>query len=177
MALWCHRHCPSRMALIALLGILFLEGTSAILGQAPVSIDGHVFHAEGHSPCGDALIQAWPCGSTFTADLDGRFEASCPEGIDSVTVLAHGHAVVTVLVDGRDHLDIALESLAVSLQDAAVRVAVLSEQIDGHRFAIEIGQQVHRMPRAAQRKHQRASAAVNAQEECWPKGATVQLAH
>ena len=121
MALWCHRHCPSRMALIALLGILFLEGTSAVFGQAPVSIDGHVFHAEGHSPCGDALIQAWPCGSTFTADLDGRFEASCPEGIDSVTVLAHGHAVVTVLVDGRDHLDIALESLAVSLQDAAVR--------------------------------------------------------
>ena len=63
-----------------------------LLGQAPVTIDGHVFHAEGHSPCGDALIQAWPCGSTFTADLDGRFEASCPEGIDSVTVLA-GHAV------------------------------------------------------------------------------------
>ena len=78
--------------------------------------------------CGDALIQAWPCGSTFTADLDGRFEASCPEGIDSVTVLAHGHAVVTAVVDGRDHLDIALESLAVSLQDAAVR-AQTSEDV------------------------------------------------
>ena len=121
MPLCCDRSFPSRLALIILSGVLLLGGSAALLGQAPVTIDGHVFHAEGHSPCGDALIQAWPCGTTFTADLDGRFEASCPEGIDSVTVLAHGHAVVTALVDGRDHLDIALTSLAVSLQDAAVR--------------------------------------------------------
>lgn len=110
----------SLLAFSILSGALLLGGSAALLGQAPIAIDGHVFHAEGHFPCGDALIQAWPCGSTFTADLDGRFEASCPEGIDSVTVLAHGHAVVTALVDGRDHLDIALASLAVSLQDAAV---------------------------------------------------------
>ena len=115
------RSFPSCLALIILSGALLLGGLSALLGQAPVTIDGHVFHAEGHSPCGDALIQAWPCGSTFNADLDGRFEAFCPEGIDSVTVLAHGHAVVTVVVDDRDHLDIALESLAVSLRDAFVR--------------------------------------------------------
>lgn len=121
MPLWCDRFCLPRLALMALSGAQLLGCLSGLHGQAPVSIDGHVFHAEGHSPCGDALIQAWPCGSIFTADLDGRFEASCPEGIDSVTVLAHGHAVVTAIVDGRDHLDIALESLAVSLADAAVR--------------------------------------------------------
>lgn len=121
MPLWRDRFCPSRWMWMVLSGALLFEGPPALLGQTPVIIDGHVFHAEGHSPCGDALIQAWPCGSTFTADLDGRFEAFCPEGIDSVTVLAHGHAVVTALVDGRDHLDIALASLAVSLQDAAVR--------------------------------------------------------
>ena len=115
------RSFPSCLALIILSGALLLGGLSALLGQAPVTIDGHVFHAEGHSPCGDALIQAWPCGSTFTADLDGRVEAFCPEGIDSVTVLVHGHAVVTAVVDDRDHLDIALESLAVSLRDAFVR--------------------------------------------------------
>ena len=121
MPLWCDWIRLSSPVLIALLGALLFGGPSALLGQAPVSIDGHVFHAQGHSPCGDALIQAWPCGVTFTADSDGRFEASCPEGIDSLTVLAHGHAVVTAMVGGRDHVDIALESLAVSLEDAAVR--------------------------------------------------------
>ncbi|MGB0171118.1 MAG: hypothetical protein ACPF8Y_03975, partial [Flavobacteriales bacterium] len=42
---------PCCLAFI-LCGALLLGGRPALLGQVPITIDGHVFHAEGHSPCG-----------------------------------------------------------------------------------------------------------------------------
>ncbi len=124
-----------RMPCFLVLGIVLQGAGNVAVGQSPVSIHGHVFHAEGHTPCGDALIQAWPCGTTFTADLDGRFDAFCPEGIDSLTVLAHGHAVLTVPVGDRIHIDIALRSLAVALEDAAVRARSSEEMAESRSLA------------------------------------------
>ncbi len=144
---WFVNGCRPLVAACALLvGMCIPFG--AATAQSPTSIDGHVFHAEGHTPCGDALIQAWPCGTTFSADLDGRFEATCQQGIDSVTVLAHGHAVVTALVDGRTHIDIALESLAVALEDAAVN-ARSSDDLEEARSMEEAGDLMTTLDRAA----------------------------
>lgn len=96
-------------------------GSELLFAQAPHAVHGHVFHATGHTPCSHALIQAWPCGTVFSADLEGWFEAVCPEGLDSLTVAAHGFARVSVAVMKDSHLDIALSSLSVTLEDAAVR--------------------------------------------------------
>lgn len=88
--------------------------------QSTSEVHGHVFHEEGYAPCSDALIQAWPCGHSFPVSPEGRFDVNCPEGVDSLTVLAHGHRVVTVAVEGRTHIDVELASLAVSLEQAEV---------------------------------------------------------
>ena len=109
--------------------MLCMANTSVLFAQSPKSVDGHVFHAEDRTPCGDALIQAWPCGATFAAGTDGRFEASCPAGIDSLTVLAHGRAMETVeVVEGITHYDVDLWWLAITLEDAAVQ-AITSEEV------------------------------------------------
>lgn len=129
--------CPMRrrelgfgLVWLALLGGFSFQGGPAIFAQSPASIHGHVYHSEGHAPCGDAWIQAWPCGASFAAQPDGRFDAHCPQGIDSVTVMAHGHRVVTQAVHGRTHVDIELECLSVSLEDAEV-VDRSSEFVEG----------------------------------------------
>ena len=106
-----------------------MAGAVSLFAQSPKSVDGHVFHAEDRTPCGDALIQAWPCGATFAAGTDGRFVASCPGGIDSLTVLAHSRAKETVrVVDGTTHYDVDLWRLAITLEDAAVQ-ATTSEEV------------------------------------------------
>jgi iron complex outermembrane receptor protein len=117
---------------------LFLCMASAVslFAQSPKSVDGHVFHAEDRTPCGDALIQAWPCGTTFAAGTAGRFVASCPVGIDSLTVLAHGRAMQTVrVVEGTTHYDVDLWWLAITLEDAAVQATTSEEVAEAQEVA------------------------------------------
>ena len=105
-----------------------MASAAPLFAQAPKSVDGHVFHAEDRTPCGDALIQAWPCGATFAAGTDGRFVASCSVGIDSLTVLAHGREMETVqVVEGTTHHDVDLWWLAITLEDAAVQATTSEE--------------------------------------------------
>ena len=120
-------------ALCALCSILLMwmsTGNGVLFAQTPRAVHGHVFHAIGHSPCSQALIQAWPCGATFSADREGWFDAVCPEGIDSLTVAAHGFARVHVAVGDGSHLDIALSSLAVALEGAAVHAQSSEELVE-----------------------------------------------
>ncbi|RPG80746.1 MAG: hypothetical protein CBC74_004420 [Crocinitomicaceae bacterium TMED114] len=120
-----------------------------LFAQRPKTVDGHVFHAEDRTPCGDALIQAWPCGTTFTAGTDGRFVASCPVGIDSLTVLAHGRAMETVrVVAGTTHCDVDLWWLAITLEDAAVQ-ATTSEEVAEAREVADAGDLLTTLDRVA----------------------------
>ncbi len=106
---------------VGVLGIFLMLSPFSTLCQSLTSVHGHVFHADGFAPCNDALVQAWPCGAFFAVDDAGRFDATCPTGIDSLTVLAHGHRMATVVVDGKAHIDVALNSLAVDLSHAVVQ--------------------------------------------------------
>ena len=100
--------------------LLFCNGMMPVLGQTPVTVHGHVLHAPHFVPCSDAAVQAWPCGTLVFTDADGRFEAFCPGGVDSLTVMSHGHRVSGVAVNGRAHVDIELEALSVDLEHAEI---------------------------------------------------------
>lgn len=91
---------------------------------AQTSLHGHIYSAETRTPCGDAIIQAWPCGNTFSSDAKGAFNAECSSTIDSVTVNSYGFKTVTVQVDGKTHLDIALVPLSVDLSEITVSTLV-----------------------------------------------------
>lgn len=108
------------VGLYGLIGVFLVGLSPLILAQSSVEVHGHVFHAEGEAPCGDALVQAWPCGDAFPVNFQGRFDATCSEGIDSLTVFAHGHEVVTVEVAGRSYIDVSLHSISVELAYAEV---------------------------------------------------------
>ena len=107
-----------RWTWLSLLAFVFI--TNGAIGQSPTRVDGHVIHAQNHSSCGDALVWAWPCGSPFATNEDGWFDAFCPEGIDSLTVVAHGHPVATVFTLGRQHVDVSLAPWSVGLEAAFV---------------------------------------------------------
>ena len=83
-------------------------------------VSGHVYIAESHDPCSYALIQAWPCGTTFNTDSHGSFHAECDTELDSLTVVVHGFKTVTVYVNSRSHLDVAMHPLAVILSSTTV---------------------------------------------------------
>ena len=88
---------------------------------AQSSLHGHIYSAETRTPCGDAIIQAWPCGNTFSSNANGAFNADCSFSIDSVTVHSYGFKTVTVRVDGKSHLDIPLVPLTVEVSEITVR--------------------------------------------------------
>ena len=74
----------------------FVLTVSNLLAQ---KVSGHVYIAESQDPCSYALIQAWPCGTTFNADSHGAFHAECDTELDSLTVVFHGFKTVTVNVN------------------------------------------------------------------------------
>ena len=77
-------------------------------------VSGHVYIAESEEPCSYAIIQAWPCGTTFNADSHGAFSAKCETALDSLIVVFHGYSKVIVKVNGRSHLDVAMHPLSVT---------------------------------------------------------------
>ena len=48
-------------------------------------VSGHVYIAESEEPCSYAIIQAWPCGTTFNADSHGAFGAKCETALDCLS--------------------------------------------------------------------------------------------
>ena len=96
------------------------------ISLAQTSLHGHIYSAETRIPCGDAIIQALPCGNIFSSDAKGAFIAKCSSAIDSVTVNSFGFNTVTVQVDGKTHLDIALVPLTVELSE--ITVSTLMEE-------------------------------------------------
>jgi iron complex outermembrane recepter protein len=88
--------------------------------HAQSMVNGHVYIAETGSPCSDAIVQAWPCGTTFSTDSHGAFYAECVTELDSLTVISHGFTTMTIAVDGRSHIDIPLFSLSVDLDQITV---------------------------------------------------------
>ena len=73
------------------------------------------------------IIQALPCGNIFSF-LTQRAHSlqKCSLAIDSVTVNSFGFNTVTVQVDGKTHLDIALVPLTVELSE--ITVSTLMEE-------------------------------------------------
>ena len=94
----------------------------------PSSLHGHVFHGSTQQPLPDALIMAWPCGLARSANALGAFDASCPNGLDSLTVHAQGYKAQTVLVKGMTHIDVWLQPLEVMVSAATVAVVQAPEQ-------------------------------------------------
>lgn len=107
--------------LFSVMGCVLMLPFKSLNAQSPEWVHGHIVHDDGGAPCGDALVQAWPCGAAFPVNSQGRFDAHCPEGIDSLSVIAHGHKVEAVAVQGRVHIDVRLTSLGVDLAHALVQ--------------------------------------------------------
>ena len=61
---------------------------------------------------------AWPCGLAYPANASGAFDASCPHGLDSLTVHAQGCKAQTVVVKGMAHIDVWLQPLEVMVSEA-----------------------------------------------------------
>ena len=92
-------------------------------------VSGHVYIAESETPCSYAIIQAWPCGTTFSADSHGAFHAECETALDSLTVVFHGYSTVLVNVNGRSHLDVAMHPLSVTLNSITINAPVSNTTI------------------------------------------------
>ena len=84
------------------------------------TVSGHAYIAESEEPCSYAIIQAWPCGTTFQADYHGAFKAECETELDSLTLVFHGFKTKTITVDGKSHLDIPMCPLSVILNSITV---------------------------------------------------------
>ena len=110
--------------------VVVLAAANAAAQNASV-VHGHVYHAGYLTPCTAAAIQAWPCGKTFFADETGRFLVACSTEIDSLSVISHGHEAVVVMVNGRDHVDIELQALSVSLTAAEVQGHSAEDEPEG----------------------------------------------
>ena len=94
----------------------------------PSTLHGHVLHGATQQPLPDALIMAWPCGLAYPANASGAFDASCPHGLDSLTVHAQGCKAQTVVVKGMAHIDVWLQPLEVMVSEATVTVVQAPEQ-------------------------------------------------
>lgn len=94
----------------------------------PSTLHGHVLHGATQQPLPDALILAWPCGLAYPANASGSFDASCPHGLDSLTVHAQGCKAQTVVVKGMTHIDVWLQPLEVMVSEATVTVVQAPEQ-------------------------------------------------
>ena len=87
-------------------------------------VSGHVYIAESEDPCSYAIIQAWPCGTTFSADSHGAFRVECETELDSLIVVFHGYSTVIVKVNGRSHLDVAMQPLSVTLSSITINAPI-----------------------------------------------------
>ena len=90
--------------------------------HAQFIVNGHVYIAESEEPCSYAIIQAWPCGTTFNADSHGAFNAECDYELDSLTVVFYGFKTAIVEVNGRSHIDVPMYPLSVILNSITVTV-------------------------------------------------------
>ena len=104
----------------------FLLTVSNLFAQ---KVSGHVYIAESEDPCSYAIIQAWPCGTTFHADSHGAFRAECTTALDSLTVVFHGYSTVIVKVNGRSHLDVAMHPLSVTLNSITINAPISNSTI------------------------------------------------
>ena len=92
-------------------------------------VSGHVYIAESEEPCSYAIIQAWPCGTTFNADSHGAFSAECETELDSLIVVFHGYSNVIVKVNGRFHIDVAMHPLSVTLNSITINAPISNTTI------------------------------------------------